>query len=103
MRERDELRDRLIFLFENPPSDDAGEKADAVLAEIERTHVLLEREFARRLAVAAQVSDCFDDRGAPCLRSEDWAAIERLLRSARIAQDERNRGQCTTAPGVLRT
>lgn len=60
-------------------SADVDIVVDAVLAEIERDHVIVDKQAGVRLARAARVSDCFEDNGAPCVHTEDWPLIRRML------------------------
>jgi hypothetical protein len=53
-----ELRERLIFLFENPPSDDSGEKADEVLAEITKDHVIVRKDWRQSKEGGAECPVC---------------------------------------------
>jgi hypothetical protein len=94
----DDLRERIAWIWaayydsnEFIPSDGGAENmrnlgdefralADAVLAEIGETHYVVEREAAKRIALAAGASECFEDNGAPCIRSEDWKTIDALAK-----------------------
>ena len=97
MSERDELRGRLntvVLVTAEARCADDGDgytdvwvtnieaTVDAVLAEIERTHVLVERGAARRIAVAAGVSECDELNGAPCMHPEDREVLIAMLEGA---------------------
>ena len=97
MSETDELRNRLntvvLVTAEARCADDGDGYTDvwvtnieatvgAVLTEIGRTHVLVERGSARRIAVAAGVSDCDTLNGAPCMHPEDREVLIAMLEGA---------------------
>ena len=72
-REKDELREAIVFLLENPVSDDDEVQANAILEEIEGG--VVEKRFASYTETGARVEANLYEAQQ---HREGWVTIERI-------------------------